>query len=77
MQEVKSAKKSSKSKGEGQYKFLNRYNKLLIIKAMMGDIQRTQFICPMKCEGEKFYDQPGNCPICRMQLIPVDGILRD
>ena len=26
--------------------------------------------CPMKCEGEKTYDQPGNCPVCNMKLTP-------
>ncbi len=31
-----------------------------------------QFICPMRCEGEKVYDQPGNCPVCNMYLVPVD-----
>ena len=32
-----------------------------------------KFICPMKCEGTKVYDQPGNCPVCNMYLVPVDG----
>ncbi|MGW8314138.1 MAG: copper-transporting P-type ATPase [Bacteroidales bacterium] len=27
----------------------------------------------MKCEGEKVYDQPGNCPVCHMHLVPVDN----
>lgn len=29
------------------------------------------FACPMKCEGEKIYDQPGDCPVCNMHLVPV------
>ncbi len=24
--------------------------------------------CPMKCEGEKTYHEPGSCPICKMDL---------
>lgn len=28
--------------------------------------------CPMKCEGDKVYDSPGNCPVCNMKLVPVD-----
>ncbi len=24
--------------------------------------------CPMKCEGDKTYDQPGTCPVCKMDL---------
>lgn len=31
----------------------------------------TQYICPMNCEKGKTYDQPGSCPICRMDLEPV------
>lgn len=26
------------------------------------------YICPMKCEGEKFYNEPGQCPVCNMFL---------
>ena len=31
----------------------------------------TQYYCPMKCEGDKTYDEPGDCPVCNMHLIPV------
>ena len=24
--------------------------------------------CPMKCEGEKTFDTPGNCTVCKMDL---------
>ncbi len=27
-----------------------------------------KFQCPMKCEGEKTYAQPGKCPVCEMVL---------
>jgi Heavy metal binding domain/Alpha-acetolactate decarboxylase len=27
--------------------------------------------CPMKCEGEKSYDKPGDCPACKMDLVEV------
>jgi len=27
------------------------------------------FYCPMHCEGEKTYDQPGDCPVCGMALV--------
>jgi heavy metal translocating P-type ATPase len=30
------------------------------------------FICPMRCEGEKLYDKPGNCPVCHMALTVVE-----
>jgi hypothetical protein len=32
----------------------------------------TKYFCPMKCEGEKVYDQPVDCPVCNMHLVPVD-----
>ncbi|HWR32695.1 MAG TPA: heavy metal-binding domain-containing protein, partial [Chitinophagaceae bacterium] len=28
----------------------------------------ARYQCPMKCEGEKTYDQPGKCPVCHMSL---------
>ena len=27
------------------------------------------FYCPMRCEGDKTYDKPGDCPVCGMDLI--------
>lgn len=32
----------------------------------------TQYQCPMKCEGEKTYDKPGQCPKCNMDLQKVE-----
>ena len=29
--------------------------------------------CPMKCEGDKTYDKPGNCPVCKMELKKLEG----
>ncbi|NOY96700.1 MAG: copper-translocating P-type ATPase [Chlorobi bacterium] len=31
-----------------------------------------QYACPMHCEGDKVYNEPGNCPVCNMHLIPVE-----
>ncbi|HLO55135.1 MAG TPA: heavy metal-binding domain-containing protein [Saprospiraceae bacterium] len=28
----------------------------------------AHYQCPMKCEGEKTYDKPGPCPVCKMDL---------
>jgi Heavy metal binding domain len=33
----------------------------------------TGYICPMNCEKGKVYDAPGNCPVCRMELEPVQA----
>ncbi len=30
-----------------------------------------KYTCPMKCEGTKVYDKPGDCPVCNMHLVPV------
>jgi len=30
----------------------------------------------MKCEGEKVYEQPGDCPVCNMHLVPVNGQMK-
>lgn len=31
-----------------------------------------KYYCPMRCEGDKVYDQPGRCPVCKMHLVPVE-----
>ena len=28
--------------------------------------------CPMKCEGDKTYNEPGKCPKCNMDLTKVE-----
>ena len=33
----------------------------------------TIYQCPMKCEGSKTYDHKGNCPVCNMNLMPLDS----
>ena len=30
----------------------------------------STFYCPMHCEGEKTYAEPGSCPVCGMDLVP-------
>lgn len=34
------------------------------------DAQR--YACPMKCEGEKTYEKPGKCPVCKMRIKAVE-----
>ncbi len=29
----------------------------------------TKYYCSMRCEGDKTYDKPGDCPVCGMHLI--------
>jgi hypothetical protein len=33
--------------------------------------QEVKYQCPMNCEGNKTYNQPGVCPVCNMQLVIV------
>jgi len=34
-------------------------------------VENTNYFCPMYCEGDKTYDEPGDCPVCGMHLVPV------
>jgi len=36
-----------------------------------GEMGNTNYSCSMHCEGDKTYDQPGDCPVCGMHLVPV------
>jgi Cu+-exporting ATPase len=35
------------------------------------ELHAVKYICPMECEGDKTYDEPGKCPVCKMNLVPV------
>src|SRR5680860_1361704 len=35
-------------------------------------VKKDIYYCPMKCEGDKTYDELGDCPVCNMHLVPVD-----
>ncbi|MEO8933938.1 MAG: SCO family protein [Xanthomarina sp.] len=32
----------------------------------------TVYKCPMQCEGEKTYAEAGSCPVCKMDLQPIE-----
>ena len=32
------------------------------------------YYCPMHCEGDKTYDQPGDCPVCGMDLVEEQNL---
>ncbi|HMB64013.1 MAG TPA: heavy metal translocating P-type ATPase [Eudoraea sp.] len=32
------------------------------------------FYCPMHCEGDKTYDNPGDCPVCGMDLVEEQNV---
>ncbi|HYQ58983.1 MAG TPA: heavy metal-binding domain-containing protein [Draconibacterium sp.] len=56
-------------KGQGKN---GNNKKLTLIRANMNE-HNTWYQCPMKCEEDKLYDAPGNCPVCNMKLVPVDS----
>jgi hypothetical protein len=38
------------------------------ISAGMASLAADGFACPMACEEDKIYKQPGKCPVCKMKL---------
>jgi len=35
-------------------------------------VAEAQYQCPMKCEGDKTYSEPGECPKCGMDIKLVE-----
>jgi len=35
--------------------------------------EELRYQCPMKCEGDKTYDAPGSCPICKMDILKLEN----
>ena len=40
-------------------------------KEQTDQVAQAKYQCPMKCEGDKTYDEPGKCPKCGMDLKEV------
>lgn len=36
------------------------------------DAVAAVYQCPMKCEGEKTYDEKGSCPVCKMDIKEIE-----
>ncbi|MBW8050466.1 MAG: hypothetical protein FVQ77_09035 [Cytophagales bacterium] len=34
--------------------------------------EQVAYQCPMKCEGDKTYEEKGTCPVCKMELAKVE-----
>lgn len=34
--------------------------------------EHAAYICPMECEGDNTYHEPGNCPECGMEMVKVE-----
>ncbi len=40
-------------------------------------MESARYECPMHCEGDKTYDQPGDCPVCGMHLVKLSAAQKD
>jgi Cu2+-exporting ATPase len=36
--------------------------------------EKGKYFCPMRCEGDKTYDKPGDCPVCGMHLKKEESV---
>lgn len=36
------------------------------------ELAMAAYQCPMKCEGEKTYEEEGSCPVCKMDLKEIE-----
>ena len=43
------------------------------LPAATADSKNVKYQCPMDCEKGKLYDQPGKCPVCKMDLKAVEA----
>ena len=57
----------------GQKKTAHHHGHEHAMAEMPAGGERKLYYCPMHCEGDKTYDHPGDCPVCGMHLVPVDG----
>ncbi len=49
--------------------FLSHFSKNKF--SIMVEKTDLEYYCPMRCEGDKTYDEPGDCPVCNMHLVSV------
>jgi hypothetical protein len=63
-----------KSKTDGEIKPLSAESQIEEFHhdIVTGNVLSHRYQCPMKCEGDKTYNQPGNCPVCNMKLAAID-----
>lgn len=40
-------------------------------------VVKDEYKCPMDCEDGKVYDEPGSCPVCKMDLKKVEPKTED
>jgi len=40
-------------------------------------MNQAVYHCTMQCEGDKTYNEPGDCPVCGMHLVPAKSAGHD
>jgi len=36
------------------------------------EVAMASYQCPMKCEGDKTYNEKGSCPVCKMDIKEIE-----
>lgn len=49
------------------------YQEMVGLQATLMKYVPEAYQCPMKCEGDKTYSKPGECPVCHMHLKKLNG----
>ena len=77
----KEAKKAGKAMDEGAKEVGDAVDEGAkeVVEAVDEGVEKTKdalamndYQCPMKCEGDKVYHEPGKCPKCKMDLKKID-----
>jgi hypothetical protein len=37
------------------------------------EVAMANYQCPMKCEGDKTYNEKGSCPVCKMDIKEIES----
>ena len=67
----KGAKEVGEAADEGATKVGNAVDKG--VEKTKDVLAMNDYQCPMKCEGDKVYHEPGKCPKCNMDLKKIDS----
>lgn len=49
---------------------IHAMDEVVVAKKKPQAVEDAAYYCPMHCEGDKTYDEPVDCPVCGMDLIP-------
>ena len=63
-----------------EYKIFNYHERKKLKKkkkASKNSPKEGVFYCPMHCEGDKTYDSFGDCPVCGMDLVPMNAAMEE